>query len=63
MKVDPVRHSDGNVDFGARCGPGKQYPGGPQCMVNDKVLDCLTICSESGGITTEIIIKVLQHFD
>ncbi len=26
-------------------------------------INCLTFCSDSGGITTEILVKVLKHFD
>ncbi len=45
IKVDPVRHTSGEIDFVASCGPGKHYPGGPQCIFNKKILDCLTFCS------------------
>mgnify|MGYP000485143821 CR=1 FL=1 len=63
IKVDKVRQSDGEINVMASCGPGKHYPGGPQCIFNNKTIDCLTFCSESGGITTEILIKVLKYFD
>ncbi len=61
--MEPVRDSDENIDFSMNRGPGKHYPGGPTCMFNNKLLDCLTFCSERGGITTEILIKVLKHLD
>ncbi len=41
----------------------QHHPGGPQCTFNGKIINCLTFCSESGDITTEILIKVLKHFD
>ena len=44
-------------------GEGKYYPGGPKCKYYDKIIDCLTFVSESGGITGEILVKVVQHFD
>ncbi len=60
IAVDPVRQSDGKIDIIASCGPGKRYPGGLQCIFNNRTIDILTFCSKSGGITTEILIKVLE---
>ncbi len=60
--MDPVRDSDGKIGVIASSGPGNYYPGGPQCF-NDETIECLTFCSETGGITAEILVKVLQYFD
>ncbi len=63
IKVDLVRDLKGDIDVIASSGPGKYYPGGPQCVFNGKTIHCLTYCSESGGITTKILIKILKYFD
>ncbi len=63
LKVNPVRLSDGEIDFIASSGPGIYYPGSPQCVFNHKTIDCLVFCSKSGGITTEILMRVLKYFD
>ncbi len=63
IKVEPVRREDGEIDIAASKEPGKYHPGGLQCNFNGKTIKCLTFCSDSGGITTEILIKILKHFD
>ncbi len=63
ITVEQVRQYDGKIKLIASCGPGKHYPGGPQCIFNNKTIECRTICSKSSGITTEILIKVLEYFD
>ncbi len=51
------------IDLELNFGEGKYYPGGTTCKYNGKVVDCLTFTSESGGITGEILVKILTHFD
>ncbi len=63
ITVDPVRQSHGKINIITNCGPGKHYPGGPKCIFNNKTIDCLTFCFKSGGITTEILVKILKYFD
>jgi hypothetical protein len=62
--VQPVLSGDGKeIILELNFGEGKYYPGGPKCKYKGKIVDCLTFASESGGITGEILVKVLQHFD
>ena len=63
VTVDPVRDEHGKIDLKLNLGKGKYYPEGPQCNFNGKVVDCLTFCSESGGITGDILVQILQYFD
>ena len=44
-------------------GKGKYYPGGPTCQYNGKTVDCLTFVLYSGGITGNILVKILTCFD
>jgi hypothetical protein len=63
-EVSPVLTGDGKeIDWQLNLGEGKYYPGGPKCMYNGKVVDCLTYASESGGITGDILIEILKYFD
>ena len=62
--VQPVLRDDGkNIVIELNFGEGRYYPGGPKCKYHGKIVDCLTFVSESGGITGEILVKVLQYFD
>ena len=60
---NPVRNKDNKIDYEMNVGEGKYYPGGPKCKFNSKVVECLTFGSESGGITGEILVGILQYFD
>lgn len=44
-------------------GPGKYFPGGPCCQHNGKKIPCASFVSESGGITADILVKVLKIMD
>ena len=59
----PARDSNDEIDFELSTGEGKYFPGGPTCQYNGKTVDCLTYCSPSGGITGEILVKILTYFD
>ncbi len=62
--VQPVLSGDGKeIILELNFGEGKYYPGGPKCKYKGKIVDCLTFASESGGITGEILVKVLKYFD
>ena len=62
--MQPVLRDDGkDIVIELNFGEGRYYPGGPKCKYHDKIVDCLTFVSEYGGITGEILVKVLQHFD
>jgi hypothetical protein len=47
----------------ANVGPGKAFPGGPVCDFNGKKIPPLVTNSESGGITPEILVRILKHLD
>ena len=49
--------------FKANSGPGKRFPGGPTCQFKGKEIPCLTRWSKKGGITSEILIAILQALD
>ena len=53
----------GKPDYNMNIGEGKYYPGGLKCKYNGKEVDCLTFCSESGGITGKILVAILTCFD
>jgi hypothetical protein len=61
--VTPILTADGEFDLVLNFGEGKYYPGGPTCKYNGKVVDCLVFTSESGGITGDILVKILTYFD
>ena len=62
--VTPIFTADGKeIDFELNFGNGKYYPGGPTCRYNNKIVDCLTCVSESGGITGCILVGILTYFD
>ena len=44
-------------------GPGKRFPGGPKCMFRNKSIDCKVCFSDSGGITSEILVIALEILD
>ncbi|OEU06566.1 hypothetical protein FRACYDRAFT_254435 [Fragilariopsis cylindrus CCMP1102] len=44
-------------------GPGKVFPGGPVCSFKGLTIPTIVRRSASGGITPEILIEVLQHYD
>jgi len=44
-------------------GPGKVFPGGPVCSFKGCNIPTIVRRSVSGGITPEILVEVLQHYD
>ena len=44
-------------------GPGKVFPGGPTYKFNGKTIPSFVTKSESGGITSEILVQILEHLD
>ena len=44
-------------------GPGRPFPGGPVCDFNGRKIPSFVTRSESGGITPEILVEILQHLD
>ncbi len=43
--------------------PNKYYPYGPTCSVGGGSIPAVVTCSESGSITSNILMDVLQHID
>jgi hypothetical protein len=44
-------------------GPGRVFPGGPVCSFQGKSIPSIGRRSSSGGITPEILVEVLQHYE
>ena len=64
IQSDDLLHNErGEINFETNTGEGKYFPGGPKCVYNGKEIDCLTFASESGGISGDIFVKILQYFD
>ncbi len=62
--ITPILSEDGNeINIGLNFGDGKYYPGGPSCIYNGKIVDCLTYISKIGGITDDILVDILTYFD
>ena len=64
-RVVPVRNEKGEIimDKTNIDGYGKYMPCGPTCHYNGKVIPCQTFISESGGITSSILTKILSTLD
>jgi hypothetical protein len=50
-------------DLKQNTGKGKVFPGGPVCTYNGIDIPTLVYQSDSGGITLEILVDCLRHFD
>ena len=44
-------------------GPGKIYPNGPTCVYKGKEVPCMVCNTENGSITSELLVRFLQHMD
>jgi hypothetical protein len=44
-------------------GPGKRYPYGPTCLFNGKDVPCIICNSESGSVTSELLVEFLKKMD
>ncbi len=42
IKVNPLQGQDGEINIAANSGPGNYHPGGTQCTLNGKTINCLT---------------------
>ena len=65
VRVTPIKNDKGQVDIlnMDNYGPGKYFPGGPECNVNGKKIPTLTYTSPNGSITSEILVNILLYFD
>ncbi len=62
VKRNPNRDRNRKIDVGASSSQENYFPGEPNCEYNGKVFDCLTFISESSGIASKILIKILKYF-
>ena len=60
---NPIWNEKGEIYLELNIGDSKYYPEGPKCNYRGKEVECLTFASESGGITGEILVKILEYFD
>ena len=60
---DPTLVNGVPIDCMENCGPGKYYPEGPVCTFRGKELPALAFRSQSGGVTPEILVSVLEYLD
>ena len=49
--------------FENNSGPGKRFPGGPTCEYLGKKVPCFCAWTEKGGVTSEVLVKMLQTLD
>ena len=65
--IDITVHPDGTTtdsDFIIKnCGKGKYFPGGPECVYRGKTVPALVRWHESGSITSNILVEMLQTLD
>ena len=61
FKTQPIRDDDGDINIASSSGPANYHPSGPQFHFNNLAIDCLTFCSKSVGMTTDILIKVFKY--
>jgi hypothetical protein len=55
---------DPAIDFEQNShGTDKYYPYGPTCTIFGKTISTFVTCSESGSITSNILMDVLRHID
>ncbi len=53
----------GENDIHENMGEGKAYLMGPDCIFNGKKIPCFCCCSESGSITGQLLVQMLQAMD
>ncbi len=63
IKIEPLRDEMGVINIQAKTAQGKFWLDEPKCKFNDKDVKCLTFESESGGITSKILVSTLHKFD
>ena len=63
IKKQPIRNELGEMNPIQNFEPDKYYPGRPSCKYNGTTVECCSFVSESGGITADILVNVLKHFD
>ena len=49
--------------FKNKSGPGKRFPGKPTCIYLGKMVPCFCAWTEKGGVTSEVLVKMLQTLD
>jgi hypothetical protein len=55
---------ESDLDFAEKnTGEGKMYPNGPTCQFKGKEVPCMVCNTESGSITSELLVSFLKHMD
>ena len=63
ITVIPEGQEDTNSFFFSNTGPGKYFPGPPTCMFRGKEIPASVRWNESGSITSQILVEMLQTLD
>ena len=63
ISVTPVGDNKNRNFIFDNSGPGKYYPGGPECMYNGKKVPAFIRWHESASITKNILVEALQTLD
>ena len=63
ISVTPVGDNKNTNFIFNNSGPGKYYPGGPECTYNGKKVPAFIRWHESASITTHILVEALQTLD
>ena len=63
ITVIPDGQEDNNSFFFVNTGPGKYFPGPPTCTFRGKEIPALVRWNESGSITSQILVEMLQTLD
>jgi hypothetical protein len=62
--VSPILDEDGEIMLTEdNFGEGKFYPSGPTCLFRGKRVPYLPLVSPSGGITSDLLVEILEHMD
>jgi hypothetical protein len=64
IMVDPVKDEKGEIILSEMIfGEGKYFPSGPTGLFRGKRIPYLPLSSPSGGITGELLVKILKWLD
>jgi len=63
ISVSPVGDNQDSNFILSNSGPGKYFPGGPECLFRGKKVPAFIRWHESASITTQILVEALQTLD
>jgi len=61
--VKPVKDAKKSIMLAENQGHNKYFPGGPTCYFRGKDIPCMFFISPSGGISGDILVKILKNLD